>query len=88
MSENKQGSQAVTKIRNLFRERARPLSITEIREALPDLKANQISMTLCYFMRQRYVQREQIDNPRPKERKKVWVYTYSDKRYLEVQNAN
>lgn len=88
MSEVKQRSQAVTKIRDLFRERGEPLSITAIREALPDLKASQISMTLCYLMRQKYVVREQVDNPRPKERKKVWVYTYSDKRYLGVQNAN
>lgn len=88
MSEIKQRSQAVTKIRDLFREQAKPLSITDIRLALPDLKASQISMTLCYLMRQKYVVREQADNPRPKERKKVWVYTYSDKRYLEVTNAN
>lgn len=88
MSEIKQSSQAVTKIRNLFRERAKPLSITDIREALPDLKASQISMTLCYFMRQRYVQREQVDNPRPKERKKVWLYAYSDNRYPKAQNEN
>ncbi len=88
MSEQLQGSQAVTKIRTLFREAAKPLSITDIRQAIPELKPSQISMTLCYFMRQKYVIREQVDNPRPKERKKVWLYTYSDKRYLGNQNAN
>jgi len=87
MSEPK-GSQAVTKIRTLFRERGTPLRLSEIREAHPELKPSQISMCLCYFMRQRYVIREQVENDRPKERKKVWLYTYSDKRYLEVKNAN
>jgi hypothetical protein len=87
MSENV-GSQAVTKIRALFRNANKPLCITDIREAIPELKPSQISMTLCYFMRQRYVIRESIDNPRPKERKKIWLYTYSDQRFLEVSNAN
>lgn len=88
MSEQLQGSQAVTKIRTLFREASKPLSITDIRQAIPELKPSQISMTLCYFMRQKYVIREQVDNPRPKERKKVWLYTYSDKRYLGNTNEN
>jgi hypothetical protein len=87
MSEPK-GSQAVTKIRTLFREAAKPLSITDIRQAIPELQPSQISMTLCYFMRQKYVIREQVDNPRPKERKKIWQYTYSDKRYLGSTNEN
>ena len=87
MSENN-GSQAVTKIRALFRTANKPLCITDIREAIPELKPSQISMTLCYFMRQKYVKRESIDNPRPKERKKVWLYTYSDQRFIEAQNAS
>jgi len=88
MLEQPKGSQAVTKIRALFREAAKPLSITDIRQTLPDLKPSQISMTLCYFMRQKYVVREHIDNPRPKERKKVWLYTYSDDRFLGAKNED
>lgn len=88
MLENSTGKNAVTKIRALFREKQTPLTITNIREALPELKPSQISMTLCYLLRGKYVVREQIDNPRPKERHKVWQYTYSDQRFVEVQNAN
>lgn len=81
-------SEAVTKIRQVFRQEQRPLTLREIREMLPDLKAPQISSTLCYFMRQKYVIREPVDNSAPRERKKVWLYTYSDNRYLEVRNEN
>jgi hypothetical protein len=81
-------SEAVTKIRQLFRTAQRPLTLREIREQVPDLKAPQISSTLCYFMRQKYVIREAVDNSAPRERKKVWLYTYSDNRYLEVKNEN
>lgn len=86
MSEHR--SEAVTKIRQVFRQAQRPLTLREIREQLPDLKAPQISSTLCYFMRQKYVIREAVDNTSPKERKKVWLYTYSDNRYLKVTNEN
>lgn len=79
-----QRSEAVTKIRKVFREAQRPLTLREIRETLPELKAPQISSTLCYFMRQKYVIRQEVDNSAPRERKKVWLYTYSDNRYLEV----
>ena len=81
-------SEAVTKIRQVFRQAQRPMTLREIREMLPDLKAPQISSTLCYFMRQKYVIREPVDNSAPRERKKVWLYTYSDNRYLEVRNEN
>jgi hypothetical protein len=81
-------SEAVTKIRQVFRQVQRPLTLREIREMLPDLNAPQISSTLCYFMRQKYVIREPVDNSAVRERKKVWLYTYSDNRYLEVRNEN
>jgi len=78
-------SEAVTKIRQIFRQEQRPLTLREIRETLPELKAPQISSTLCYFMRQRYVVREPVDNSAPRERKKVWLYTYSDNRFTKAQ---
>jgi hypothetical protein len=81
-------SEAVTKIRQVFRQVQRPLTLRDIREMLPDLNAPQISSTLCYFMRQKYVIREPVDNSAVRERKKVWLYTYSDNRYLEVRNEN
>lgn len=85
---SEQRSEAVTKIRKVFREAQRPLTLREIREQLPDLQAPQISSTLCYFMRQKYVIREPVQNIAARERKKVWRYTYSDNRYLETLCRN
>ena len=53
---------AATKVRDIFQLTQRPMTLTEIRQAQPDLKASQISMALCYFMKQRYMTREQIKN--------------------------
>jgi hypothetical protein len=71
---------AATKVRDLFQLTQRPMTLTEIRKAQPDLKASQISMALCYFMKQRYMTREQIKNEMSRGRKNVYVYTfYNDK---------
>ena len=81
-------SDAVTKIRKAFREAQRPLTLRDIRSYVPELKAPQISSVLCYLLRQKYVLRELVENDAPKERKKVWSYTYSDNRYLGTTNEN
>jgi hypothetical protein len=52
------------------------MTLTDLRNARPDLKPSQISMALCYFMRQRYMTREQIANEQSVGRKKVWLYTF------------
>lgn len=75
-------SEAVTKIREVFRSTDKSLTLREIRTHLPELKAQQISSTLCYLLRQRYVVREQIENQVLKERKKVWSYTYKESRHV------
>lgn len=69
---------AATKVRDIFQLTQRPMTLTEIRQAQPDLKASQISMALCYFMKQRYMTREQVQNEQSRGRKQVWKYTYSD----------
>jgi hypothetical protein len=69
---------AATKVRDIFQLTQRPMTLTEIRQAQPDLKASQISMALCYFMKQRYMTREQVQNDQSRGRKQVWKYTYSD----------
>jgi len=76
-------SESVAKIRAVFRSEQRPLTLRDIRLAVPDLQAHQISSVLCYLLRQRYVTREQIKNEALKERKKVWSYTYSDDRHSQ-----
>jgi hypothetical protein len=67
---------AATKIRNVFTSAETPLTLTDVRHALPELKSSQISMGLCYFMRQRYMTREPIKNEQSRGRKTVWLYTY------------
>ena len=69
-------SNAATKVRDVFKSAQGSLTLTDIRNAMPDLKASQISMALCYFMRQRYMTREQIPNEQSAGRKKVWLYTF------------
>lgn len=67
---------AATKIRDVFKSADGPLTLTDIRHALPELKPSQISMGLCYFMRQRYMTREPIKNEQSRGRKTVWLYTF------------
>ena len=74
---------AATKVRDIFTLTQRAMTLSEIRQAQPDLKASQISMALCYLMRQRYVTREPVKNELAKGRKNVWLYTY----YKEKQPA-
>ena len=73
-------TKAVTKIRELFRQVGTPMYLANIKAKLPELKTSSISMTLCYFMKQRYASRELTPNIVEKQRKNVWLYTYHDKR--------
>lgn len=67
---------AVSKIRDIFGSHEGQMTLTDIRQALPELKSSQISMALCYFIRQRYMTREEVTNVKSSGRKKVWIYTY------------
>jgi hypothetical protein len=69
-------SNAVSKIRAIFSDHDGQMTLADIRNALPELKSNQVSMALCYFIRQRYMTREQISNVQTSGRKKVWLYTF------------
>jgi hypothetical protein len=71
---------AVRKVREVFRAAQCPLTLVEIREAMPELKQSQISMALCYFKRQRYVTREPVKNENIKGRRTVWMYTFYETR--------
>jgi hypothetical protein len=67
---------AASKVRDIFKSADGSLTLTDIRHALPELKSSQISMALCYLMRQRYMTREQIKNEQSRGRKEVWLYKY------------
>lgn len=73
-------SQAVTKIKQSFINSERPLTITDIRTIYPELKASQISMSLCYLMRARWVTRDQVESGIKRGHKMIWRYTYHSDR--------
>ena len=52
------------------------LTLTQIKGFVPDLEKNEISMALCYLLRQKYLTRQPISNTLQKQRKLVWEYTY------------
>lgn len=85
-------SNASSKIRTLFIEsQGEAQTLMSIKEKLPELKASEISMALCYLMRQRYLSREKVANAQSKGRKEVWSYIYHAERIAkpmeqEIQN--
>lgn len=85
-------SNASSKVRTLFQEsEGTPLTLMLIKSKLQDLKASEISMALCYLMRQRYLTRQKVANQQTKGRKEVWSYTYHAERIAkptEQENTN
>ena len=77
-------SQAVTKIKQAFANNQHPLTITDLRAMYPELKASQISMSLCYLMRARWLTREQIESGIKRGHPMVWSYTYHQERLAKV----
>lgn len=71
---------AAKKVRDVFKDAQTALTLANIKEALPELKANEISMALCYFLKQRYLTRVQVENASVRGRKKVWIYTFHEVR--------
>lgn len=73
----KRSPKAVTTLRALFTKENKPLTLHELTEK-SGLLSNEVSMALCYLLRQRYVTREPINNDNWKiGRKVVFNYTYS-----------
>lgn len=81
-------SQAVTKIKQAFQNSEKPLTITDLRAIHPDLKSSQISMSLCYLIRARWVTRNKIESGIKRGHQMVWQYTYHKERLPKVENAN
>ena len=76
MSEDakKPRSLAVTKVRNVLSVET-PMTINAINQALPELSANQISMSLCYLRKKEIVERKQIPRVFKTGRKEIFAYT-------------
>ena len=71
---------ASTKVRAAFQNLNPILTLAQIKDFAPDLRNSEISMALCYLMRQRYLTREQVDNPSRLGRRKIWQYKYFAKK--------
>ena len=54
-------------------------TIQNITQKHPELTPEQVSMALCYLLKRRYVEREQIDRPTGFGRRKVWAYRLQSK---------
>lgn len=78
---------AVAKVKAVFKAHQTPLTLAQIKEQANDLKSNEISMALCYLMRQRYASRTQIENSVKKMRKSVWLYTFHETKLPKVENV-
>ena len=78
---------AVSKVKAIFKAHQTALTLAQIKEQATDLKSNEISMALCYLMRQRYASRTQIENSVKKMRKSVWLYTFYENKLPKVENV-
>ena len=73
----KRSPKAVSTLRALFTKENKPLTLHDLTKK-SGLLSNEVSMALCYLLRQRYVTREAISNDNWKiGRKTVYNYTYS-----------
>jgi hypothetical protein len=82
-------TQAASKLRTLLKTKTEPVTLTAIKEVYPELKASQISMALCYLMKNRYVTRQKVPSNLARGRKEIWSYTYhSEKLPLVQTNEN
>jgi hypothetical protein len=69
-------SNAVTKIKAAFSSSEQQLTITQLKLIYPELKASQISMSLCYLMRARWLTRDQVESNLKRGHKMIYRYTY------------
>jgi hypothetical protein len=79
---------AAIQVKEIFKTAQCPLTLNDIKIALPQLKSSEISMALCYFRKGKYLSREQIDNANKVGRKKVWLYHFSTTKLEDKPNAN
>jgi hypothetical protein len=54
-------------------------TIQNITQKHPELSPEQVSMALCYLLKRKYVEREQVDRQTGFGRKKVWAYRLQSK---------
>ena len=67
---------SISRLHKLFKDRQEPLILNDITTAL-NLKPADVSMTLCYFLKQNYCTRKQVRNLGKFGKKFIWQYTYT-----------
>lgn len=71
---------AAKKVKSLLQANPVGLTLAEIKNQIPDLKANEISMALCYLMRMRWLSREPKKNEKVMGRRNIYTYTFHAER--------
>lgn len=78
---------AAKKVKSLLQSNPVGLTLSEIKNQIPDLKANEISMALCYLMRMRWLTRQPVKNTKTMGRKNVYTYTYHSERLTKTTES-
>ena len=78
---------AAKKVKSLLQANPVGLTLAEIKNQIPDLKANEISMALCYLMRMRWLSREPVKNAKTMGRKNVYTYTFHPERLTKTTES-
>jgi len=84
MKMERTGTNALVKVRKVFLDGCKPMTLTEIREQT-GLKSPEVSMALCHLRKHRYVTRQRVANATlGKARKTVWSYEYHPDRVAAI----
>jgi hypothetical protein len=76
---------ASTTVRAAFQSNEMPLTMNELIPMVPNLRKNEISMALCYLLKQGYLSRQRIDRLGTRGRKEVWQYTFNKERVIPTK---
>jgi predicted transcriptional regulator len=76
-------ARAVSTLREILKDQVGEFTLAQI-DGQCDLKTCEISMALCYLLKQRYVTRVSIKSNRILGRKSIWSYTYYKERQPNV----
>jgi predicted transcriptional regulator len=60
----------------VFRENEGVFTMQDLMPLAASLRKNEISMALCYLLKQGYLSRQKVDRQGSRGRKEVWAYTF------------
>jgi hypothetical protein len=77
---------ASSTLMTIFRESKEPLTMHELLPLAESLKKSEISMALCYLLKQGYLSREKVERRGTRGRKEIWCYQFHADRQREQRN--